>query len=196
MNPEHYRSLRRRFVWLQILRGAVAIFAILGLFVLFDYFFGEHLYKARCYLLSKPHLIYLTFLSSEMLGSLFPPEVFILAISRTSVWVYLWGVMWLSLISYAAALGVYFLGTFVSRTLLFKRFVQRFYKRELRQLRRFGGLIVVLAALTPISFTIICLLVGAIGFPFRQFVWYTMARYLRFILYAYSLWHLTPTMPC
>ena len=196
MSQEHYLKLKRRFVFCQIVRGLTAIVLILGLVVLFSTLFSDTLEKARCYLLSKQYLVYLSFLLSELFGSLFPPEIFILTVSRSSTWIYIWGVLLLSLISYVAALGVYFLGRYLQRTSLFQRLLGRFYRRELRQLKRFGGLLVVLAALTPISFTVVCCLIGTTGFSSKQFAFYATARHLRFVLYAYSMWYLTSNTPC
>lgn len=196
MSRIYYQKLRRRFVWGQILRGLIAILVIAGLLWFFHYLFEEHLLAARCYLLGKQRLVYLSFLLSEVMGSLFPPEVFILTLQHDSIWVYLGGVLLLSIISYFSGVLLCFVGHLLRRTLLFRRFIARFYKRELRQLKRFGGLLIVLAAITPISFTVICMLVGATGFSFRYFMVYASMRYIRFVILAYTVWHMTPKWPC
>ena len=194
MNKERYHRLKRLFVWRQILVGMIVVLSAAGLFLLLDHWFRDYLYKIHCFLLGKQLLVY-TFFSLSELISLVPPEVFILAVPRHSISMYLWSILLLSVISYGAALVMYFFGALLCRTSFLRYFLHR-YRRRLRQLRRFGGILVVLSAFTPIPFAIVCCLVGAIGFSFRSFAAYAMVRYLRFALYAGSLWYFTPAISC
>ena len=194
---ERLRQLRRRFIWSRVLQGLGAIAIILGLIALGDYMldgpwshFQLHLDGLQSRLLSKKYFFYSIYFFSEV-SSLFPPEIFILALDKSTFWVYAWGVFVLSMFSYLAAICMYILGHFLGSMSWFHRFVYRFYKRELRQLKRFGALLVLLSALTPVPYAITCLLVGSSGLSPRSFMWYAAFRYLRFLVLGYLIWELS-----
>ena len=88
------------------------------------------------------------------------------------------------LLSYVAGIASYFLGQYwATRKVVKERFLER-HKNTMEQLRRFGGLLIILAALTPLPYPIVCQLSGLNKYPFKYFVWITLVRFLRFGLYG------------
>ena len=189
------KALKRRFIWSRVLQATIAIAVFVGLIWLVGHMLEGPLSDAQKYLSRfQDHMLdnKLTFYSiysiSELLSFL-PPEVFILTLEQSSAGLYLLDVSILSAISYLAGILMYLLGIGMGRLSFFKRFIYRFYKRELRQLKRFGGILILLAALTPVPYVLICLLVGASGLSFRSFWVYAASRFLRFLILGYLLWH-------
>ncbi|MGB1185025.1 MAG: short-chain dehydrogenase, partial [Schleiferiaceae bacterium] len=58
----------------------------------------------------------------------------------------------------------------------------------MRQHKRFGGLLIIIAALTPLPYPIVCQLCGINKFPFRAFALLTLVRFLRFAIYGLVLY--------
>ena len=54
--------------------------------------------------------------------------------------------------------------------------------------RRFGGFLIFVAAVTPLPYSAVCLLVGSVNFKFRNFLLISSTRFLRFAVYSYILW--------
>ena len=184
---EQQKRLKRRYVVAQIIRSVIFIGAISLLFWLLDGLFSDTLNRF-IEGFQKNHLrIYGGFFLSELLFSLVPPEVFILALPRTPV-VYIGSLLILSLISYIMGILYYLVGRWIKDVPSFKRLLGQFLKREMRHLKRFGIFLILLAAFTPVTYCGICLLVGSIRYPFRLFVLYSLARIFRFIIYGYVLW--------
>ena len=183
-----HRRLKRRFIVRQLLLGAGAIIVITGVLYLSEYLMGDYIQSIKDYLDQNKEMIYLSFLLSELLGSLLPPEVFMFFISKHSLWHYIQGIALLSLISYCAGIFGYCVGYATQSILSHSARLSHFFRKEIRLLKRLGGAIIVLGALTPFSFTVICMVVGASKFSFRRFLYFSATRYLRFIIYAYILY--------
>jgi membrane protein YqaA with SNARE-associated domain len=73
----------------------------------------------------------------------------------------------LTIISYGAGILGYFIGRFFSKSPLYRRISDRYLAQYERPLKRFGGYIVLVGALTPIPFSTTCMLVGSVDFPFE-----------------------------
>ena len=71
------------------------------------------------------------------------------------------------------------------RNLLLDRYTQTF-----EQLNKFGGLLIVLAALTPLPYPIVSQLSGMNNYPFKKFALLTLVRFFRFALYGALLYNL------
>jgi membrane protein YqaA with SNARE-associated domain len=93
-------------------------------------------------------------------------------------------------LSYSAGIASYFIGRFLrTRDVIRKRIIER-HASTLNQLRTFGGLLIILAALTPLPYPIVCQLCGLNKFPFKHFVLLTLVRFLRFGIYGLVLFNL------
>ncbi|MEY2963735.1 MAG: hypothetical protein RL754_996 [Bacteroidota bacterium] len=137
--------------------------------------------------LSAPGLLGIFFLSEVSIG-LITPEILILWAEETLK--PKWMLLFLATLSYGAGITSYFIGRFWStRKIIRERLLERNAK-TMDQLRRFGALLIILAALTPLPYPIICQLSGLNKFPFRIFAWITLVRFLRFVIYGALLYKL------
>ena len=85
-------------------------------------------------------------------------------------------------VGYDILLGSY-RGYFLRRSMEYVNFFQRLiktrYRRMIHQLRRFEGILIVLATLIPVPYTLFCLVAGVAHFPFNKFARYVAVRCLR-----------------
>jgi hypothetical protein len=182
---------RRQFVYKYIGRALLSLFAILLFFVLFKELFYDHnpeywidmFYK-------KPMIIYLIYIGSEVFFGLIPPELFMIwALKMGGTWNYILNVAFLAAVSLGAGHLAYWIGVYLSK-ILGKQFKRRqFLSQHLPVFRKFGGLLIVIAALTPLPWSTISLLMGAIGYRYRNFTLFALSRILRYAVYGFIVFH-------
>ena len=177
------------FVLRNILKGILW----LGGFLLI-YLFGRKFIDLDFFIWLEPlfnntFLILLIFLASEVVIGIIPPEVFIIWALRNDQFVdFIFLVGLLAVISYFAGLAGFFIGLFLHRS-LFYRFIKRRFLHQLdKRLQVFGPYLIVIAALTPLPFSGVSMLVGSVQYPFRKYVWLALTRFLRFAVYAIVFW--------
>lgn len=128
------------------------------------------------------------FFASEISIGLVSPEILIVWADETTYPIATLGM--LAGISYIAGLVAYKIGQFLStRKVIRERLLLR-YASTMSQLKRFGGLLIFIAALTPLPYPIVCQLCGMNKFPFRTFALLTTVRFLRFAIYGLVLYRM------
>ena len=184
---------RRRFLYKNLLKGLAWFAAIVVIFLLVEEnvpFYPEswvsdaYGWVSRIY--DQPILVYLVFTISEILVGIIPPEVFFMlwSLESDSLIIYSFHIILLSVISYSAGIGGYWLGWIFSNSKSYQ-YLRRMYLRRYEVFfRRFGGLLIIVAALTPLPFSGICMMVGSVKFNFKKFLLYSAFRFLRFFIYA------------
>ena len=140
-------------------------------------------------LFNNTSLILIIFLTSEVVIGIIPPEVFIIwALRYDQFWDFILLVGLLAVISYFAGIVGYVIGMFLNRS-LFYRFVKRRFLQKLdKRLQVFGQYLIIIAALTPVPFSGVSMLMGSVQYPFRKFFLLTLTRFLRFAIYAIVFW--------
>jgi membrane protein YqaA with SNARE-associated domain len=127
-------------------------------------------------------VVFAVFFVSEFTLGIIPPESLILWVNEFSYpwfWIFI-----LSTISYAGGVFAYFIGTRLYLLPKIHRWVDETFREQFDQLRRFGGLLIVLATMTPLPFPPSCMVAGIIHFPRRTFLVLTLTRFIRFFLYG------------
>ena len=183
------RKEKIRFVLINSLRGLMwlSIFAILYLvfkkYVQIDFFsWLQPVYENEI-------LILLIFLSSEVIVGIIPPELFIIwALRNDQLIEFMVLVSSLSVISYLAGLTGYMIGHYLNMSLFFRFIKKRFLRKLDRRLNTFGIYLIMIAALTPLPFSGVSMLIGSVRFPFRRFALFALTRFLRFVIYALVFW--------
>ena len=94
----------------------------------------------------------------------------------------------LSTISYGAGLIGYFIGKTFYDTRIYEFLQDRLLGKYETFLRKFGGFLIIVAALTPLPFSGICILVGSVKFNYKKFMLFSSFRFLRFFAYGYIVW--------
>lgn len=171
------------FLRSNLLKLGASILIILGLFYLINGYI-INIDDAMAWvtqILSPVGLISLFFFSEVSFGFITPELLIVWADETLKP---NWMLALLAALSYTAGIVSYFIGRFWStRKIVRERILER-NATTMDQLRRFGGLLIILAALTPLPYPIVCQLSGMNKYPFKYFVWITLVRFLRFGLYG------------
>jgi membrane protein YqaA with SNARE-associated domain len=129
------------------------------------------------------------FTFSEIVFGILPPEIFMLIWkTKGDPVMYTMNLTVLTLISYAAGILGYWIGLRFSRTSFYHRVHQRWLAPYDQKLRKYGGFLVVVGAVTPVPFSATCMLAGSVNLNFRTFLLLTISRIVRFAFYGTLVW--------
>ena len=132
-----------------------------------------------------PILVYSVFTISEIIFGIIPPELFMIWSIKHGLFAnYTLNILFLTGISYAAGVLGYYIGINASKISLLEPVMRKYVYRYKNTLNKFGGLLILVGAITPVPFSAICMLVGATNFPFSKFLLIATARFARCIAYS------------
>lgn len=127
-----------------------------------------------------------TLFLSEIVTGILPPDLYILwARSLPTPWLM---VSLLAALSYLGGVVSYWVGVRLHHLPKVKEWVDVKFAEQFIQIKRFGGLLIFLAAMTPLPFSPTSTVAGVVGFPFRMYLIVALSRFLRFWLYAAFLY--------
>lgn len=177
------------FIKANLLKLLLSIGAILAIFHLLDAYVVDidSAAKWATEFFSPQGLIGLFFLSEISIGFITPELLIVWADETLKP---RWMLTILASLSYLAGIIGYFLGQFWRTRAFVRNFLLDRYKETFAQLNRFGGLLIVLAALTPLPYPIVSQLSGMNNYPFQKFALLTLVRFLRFAIYGALLYNL------
>lgn len=182
-------SSRMQFLIKNGLRG-IAWLAIL----LIAYFFFEKVVISRDpdmwmeTFYARPIMIYLIYIGSEFFFGIIPPELFMIwAINKASVSHYFMNLAFFAIASYFLGYITFLIGKFLYKRVSFRYIRIKFLKKSWPQLRKYGIFLIIVAALTPLPWAAVCLLVGSAGYPTGRFLRYAVFRLIRFAVYGYII---------
>ncbi len=184
------RSGLYRFLGINFLKLILILAGIIALILILDHFID---FKARQDELQhyvekhNPLFVFTFFLGSESFMGLIPPDIFIIwAKARFPEYPY-WIVTVLGTLSYIGGINAYFLGVLIRRFPKVERYVQKKYEKNFDLIRKWGGVVIIMAALFPLPFAMISTIAGIVKYPFKNFLIYGTTRYIRFYLYAMAI---------
>ena len=178
-------SYRSRFLLKNLLKG----FGILALIVVGYVVIQQHTgFDAFMDHIGQwPIMVYSVFTLSEVIFGIIPPELFMIWSVKNGLFEsYYLNIALLASISFAAGILGYFMGSFLKRKL--PQFFDKYILRYKNTLNRYGGLLILVGAITPIPFSAICMLVGSTNYNFSRFILIASARFLRFGLYSFTIY--------
>ena len=133
----------------------------------------------------SPKIVILCFLISESILGLIPPELFILWSSKSgSPFLFLFA---LATVSYIGGAVSYFIGMRISLMPAVSKHVEQKIKQHIINLRKWGGLFIVLGAISPIPHSIVSIGAGLIDYKFKYYLLWSLFRYLRFVIYYFII---------
>ena len=142
----------------------------------------EHFY-------ARPLIIYLIYLGSEFFFGIIPPELFMIwAVNKAHVPHYIYNMIFFALSSYILGYVTFLIGQFIYKRVTFRYIRIKFLKNLWPQLRKFGLFLIIVAGLTPVPWSAVCLLVGSAGYPSGKFLGYALFRIVRFAVYGYIIY--------
>ncbi|MEA3443771.1 MAG: hypothetical protein U9R19_03510 [Bacteroidota bacterium] len=183
---------RRSGLYKFLLRNLLKILMIFGFFILAAYIIESYIIDLdalgpKVFSKFPPSMVFLVFFISETLLGLLPPEIFILWAQHfdNSFWI----LAFLAVDSYFAGMAAFGIGILLRRIPKIRNYINLKFSIHLTSIKKWGGVIVIIAALFPLPWGVICLLSGMLKFPFRNFLLFATARLLRFHLYALAIYN-------
>lgn len=183
------RTGKGKFLAKNLAKGVVWLVVLIVLFLIIKNNFDLHPESWISKVADQPLLVYLIFLISEIVVGIIPPEIFMFwSLKSADSSLYLVDIILLSSVSYGAGLIGYFIGKTFYDTRIYEFLQDRLLGKYETFLRKFGGFLIIVAALTPLPFSGICILVGSVKFNYKKFMLFASFRFLRFFAYGYIIW--------
>lgn len=182
-------SSRMQFLLNNGLRGILWLVVILGIYFFFEEFFiskAPDEWVEQFY--ARPLIIYLIYFASEFFFGIIPPELFMIwAFNKGGAINYTLTVSFLAIVSYLLGYVTFLIGQFIYKKVSFRYIRIKYLKRSWPQLRKYGIFLIIVAALTPLPWSAVCLLVGSAGYPSGRFLRYAVFRLIRFAVYGFII---------
>ena len=131
--------------------------------------------------------VLIIFLISESLLGLFPPDFFIVWAKKFDSPYSMVGL--LAILSYVGGTISYFIGKYIGGLPKIDKWIKIKFVRHFELIRKWGGILIVFAALFPLPFSAVCIVAGAVRFPLPAFFTLSLFRFIRFFGYALVLFN-------
>ncbi|TKG97153.1 short-chain dehydrogenase [Puteibacter caeruleilacunae] len=132
--------------------------------------------------------LYTVFLLSEVTIGLIPPELYIAWAKTLPKALLHLGL--LSIISYAGGAIAYLIGIFLLKIKSIQKFVNLKMEKHIKHLRKWGGFLIIVGALTPVPYSLISMAAGIIKFDYKKYLLYGLFRFIRFIILGFAIFSL------
>lgn len=137
---------------------------------------------------ARPIVVYLIYIASEFFFGIIPPELFMIwAINKANIAHYFLNLAFFAGASYLLGYLTFLIGKFLYRRVSFRYVRIKFLKRSWPQIKKYGIFLIIVAAITPVPWSAVCLLIGSAGYPGGRFLRYALFRILRFAVYGYII---------
>ena len=178
------------FLFKNILKMIFILLAFVGAFFIVDWLVDLAAIQSEIQTMvnqQNPIFVYILFYISESILGLIPPDIFII-----------WGkyfdypylvVTLLATISYIGGITAFKIGKLISRFPRIQTIIKNRYEANFYLIKKWGGVVIVLAALFPLPFATISTVAGMVNYPFRNFLYFGLTRYIRFYLYAIPIYN-------
>jgi membrane protein YqaA with SNARE-associated domain len=185
----YYRYYQRTgvisFFLKNFVKVVITLIAIVGLLLGLNAIFDIQKILEEFVFSLRPAFVYILFYISESVLGWIPPDIFIVWTKDKESPVLLITV--LATISYLGGITAYWLGVSVQIFPRIHAYIERRFAGNFVQIQKWGGIIVVFAALFPLPFATISTIAGMVKYPFKKFLLYGLTRYIRFYVYAISI---------
>lgn len=131
--------------------------------------------------------VLITFFVSETLLGLIPPEIFIGWSKKTANPIF--NVSVLATLSYLGGMMSYFIGKASTKIPSMKNYLEMKIAKNLKNIRKWGGFLILVGALLPLPFSISCMTAGIIQYPLKNVVLFGLFRFVRFALYGWAIFN-------
>jgi membrane protein DedA with SNARE-associated domain len=181
---------RLRFLLINLGRGLIWFSLIVAAYILFMelvYKNNPEVWLERLY--SKPIQIYLIYFASEFFFGIIPPEFFMIwALHKAGTAHYFINVAFFAVVSYAAGYAMFLIGQLLNKRVYFRFLQRKFFSNLFPKVRKFGVFLIVVAAITPLPYSAISLVVGSSGYSTRNYLLAALTRILRYGVYGYIIY--------
>lgn len=188
---EEQEETRSSFLIKNLLRGLLFFVVIITVFILMEGYIQENFKNHIEDIRANPGILYGIYTFSEIVFGILPPELFMMIwiLDNIDVTGFIINLTILTVISYAAGIIGYFIGKTFSKTEFYQtRIREKYLKQYEGNLKRFGGYLVFVGAVTPVPFSATCMLAGSVNMNFKHFMLICITRIVRFAGYGWMVW--------
>lgn len=180
---------KTKFLLKNLLKGFIWLAVILLLFFFVQNNIDATVYQKYKHYLDNETRVFTVYIFSELLFGIFPPELFMIwAMEKKDLVIYINIVSLLALISYLAGTVAFYFGRYLNSTLFYRYIRKRFLNKYEKLLNEYGVYLIIVAATTPIPYSAVCMMVGAVKYPPKRFFIYSLFRFVRFAAYSFIVW--------
>lgn len=177
------------FLFRNLFKGLIWLAFIIVLFILYKKFVHVDYLSWLTPVSDNPEIVYSIFLVSEIAVGIIPPEIFMIwALRYGNLSGYIGIIASLAVISYLAGIIGYFIGRYLNTTILYRFFRRKFLGKSEKLLNIYGLYLIIVAAITPVPFSGVAMLIGSVRYPFRKYVLFSLTRFVRFAAYSWIIW--------
>ncbi len=177
-----YKFLGKNFVKLLLILSAI-VALIFVIDAIFDLRHQQEVIKEFVYSHNTLFVLFFFYLTESIMG-LIPPDIFIVWAKARYVDITYLVITGLATISYLGGITAYYLGILTGKFKRIENYIKRRYGKHFDLITKWGGLVVIMAALFPLPFAMISTIAGMVRYPIKRFLLYGLTRYIRFYLYA------------
>ncbi|HOO84995.1 MAG TPA: hypothetical protein PLS94_10545 [Prolixibacteraceae bacterium] len=185
----NFLSQRKKFVYKYTLQALVSLAIIIGGALLFKELYFDHnpeYWIEKFY--SNNLMIYLIYVASEILFGIIPPELFMFwALNIGSSLSYALHISFFAIVSVIAGHIAYWGGFYLSKVFGRRLKKKNFIAQYLPIVKKFGGLLIAIAAFTPLPWATISLIMGVINYKYRMYTLIALSRILRYAIYGFVI---------
>lgn len=128
------------------------------------------------------------FLVSETVLGLIPPEIFIAwSTKAANPWFYLFI---LASLSYVGGIFSYYIGKSLYLVPAVKNYVESKISTHIKNLQKWGGLLVFVGAMLPLPHSLVSMACGLIKYEIKHYLLWALFRFVRFFIYALIVYKL------
>ena len=171
-----------KFMGQIVIKLLVIIAIIVGIVLVLNHFFNlSQIIEDYIFSHDTPGVLTLFLISETVLGWI-PPDLFIMWSDKFNA-----PLLWLTIlgtISYVGGMNAYFIGKIALKFPRFRRWLENRNAVFFERIRKWGGIIIILAALFPLPFATTTLAAGMVKYPLKQTLIFGLSRYIRFYLYG------------
>jgi membrane protein YqaA with SNARE-associated domain len=179
------------FLFRNLFKGLLWFAVIITAFILMEEYiqanFRSHIDDIR----ANPGILYGVYTLSEIIFGILPPELFMMIwiLDHIDVTGFIINLSILTVISYGAGILGYYIGKTFSRTEFYQTQIrEKYLKQYEKNLKKFGGYLVFVGAVTPVPFSATCMLAGSVNMNFKNFLLICITRVIRFAAYGWMVW--------
>ena len=189
---EEQEETRSGFLFHNLFKGLLWFAVIIAVFVTVEGYiqanFKEHIDTIR----ANPGILYGIYTVSEVVFGILPPELFMMIwiLDNIDLSGFITNLAILTIISYGAGILGYYIGKVFSKTKFYQEKIREKYLKQYEgKLKKYGGYLVFVGAVTPVPFSATCMLAGSVNLDIRHFLLICITRVIRFAGYGAVVWY-------
>ncbi len=188
---EEQEETHSSFLFRNLIKGLLWFAVIITVFILLEGYIQENFKSHIDDIRANPGILYGVYTLSEIVFGILPPELFMMiwVLDNIDLSGFIINLSILTVISYGAGILGYYVGKTFSKTPFYQnRIREKYLKQYEKNLKKFGGYLVFVGAVTPVPFSATCMLAGSVNMNFRNFLLICITRVFRFAAYGWMIW--------